>query len=295
MSTLDSLTLVRYYVENDPYHYTTDNRPLADLDDNIRLVAEGLDSQTGSSKRAALAATLNGYAKLGGRGVLGSHITYSNSLLLDLSFSYGIFLLTETIESISTSVPLMAVHDKTTRFTNIAPAANAGNAVKYLVQATYREPISTDRVASGDSMIKVLTFSIKNSNEYPMSGAAPSISPDVGRIPVMEIIVPYGTTTLNNAIISYLEYKTLQQASNISATTRIDYVHYTTSLTTGQSLIPLSGTSIDTSNIDAVEVFLDGVNQFDWTWNSGTNNIVLSSAVTSATSARVRQAVVYQI
>lgn len=40
----DSLEDVQYLTPNDPYHYTVDNRPLRNLDNNIQKIAEAIDS-----------------------------------------------------------------------------------------------------------------------------------------------------------------------------------------------------------------------------------------------------------
>jgi len=51
----ESLAQVRYFTPFDPYHYTTDNRPLQDLDQNVRTVATG---GVDSARRAVLLAQL---------------------------------------------------------------------------------------------------------------------------------------------------------------------------------------------------------------------------------------------
>ena len=43
MATADTLTTVQYYTQFDPYYYTVDNRPLANLAANDVIIANALD------------------------------------------------------------------------------------------------------------------------------------------------------------------------------------------------------------------------------------------------------------
>lgn len=45
MTTLSSLTPIRYYTSEDPYHYTVDNRPLQDLASNAETLAQSIDQE----------------------------------------------------------------------------------------------------------------------------------------------------------------------------------------------------------------------------------------------------------
>ena len=56
MSLVTSLATVRYLTLTDPIHYTTDNRPLTDLNANTLLIAAAVDAIT-PSYRTVTAAT----------------------------------------------------------------------------------------------------------------------------------------------------------------------------------------------------------------------------------------------
>lgn len=294
MSVKQNLKQVRYYMPQDPYTSEVDNRPLRDLGENIDLVATAIDNSAGAAARASLSNTALAYSLTGGEGYIGDFIASNNSLQLDFTFGYGIFMNTVEIDGIDTPVPTLSVHDRTTRFTDITPAANPGNAVKYLIQGKSRPSRDDDRVSSSDSAIEVLSLSVKNSNEYPVSGAEPSLSPDIGAIPLLEITVPYGTNRLDQATIKRLRLKTIDRVSDVPATVKIDYLYHTANISSGNDEIALSSSGLDLTNMTAVEVFLDGVNQFEWTFNSGNSTIKLAEAVVSDATVRIRQTVLIQ-
>lgn len=287
MATVDDLVDVQFYTSEDPYYYTVDNRPLRDLDENIRTTAAATDASAGSAERAALGAASNAYAHLGfGQIVGGDPIFQGQGMFaadytifgLQLRINHG-FLVRPVDRGGSPAYiePVLAVHDAVT---SITPQLGRGGTL----QVTWRNSTVSDRVASANSPVQVAEITFKQ-------GTGPGIFPlpDANNIAIMYIDVPNGITDLADADITLLNMKTIQQIANFTRQAKITYESFLINGTTGSSSFSLAGSDIDTTRMDSVEIFIQGVNQFDWTYNSNTNQIVLGEPLAEDAEIRVRQ------
>lgn len=285
---VQDLVDVQFYTAKDPYYYTIDNRPLQDLDTNIRKVAGASDASSGSAERAALAAATLAYSQLGyGKLVPSDPVFQGQGMFsadydtfgLDLRINHG-FLIHPTNRggSPAYSEPTMAVHDAVTL---VRPQVGRGGTV----QVKYRASTDTDRVASGASPIEVAEVTFKQ-------GTGPGIFPlpDANSVAIMHIDVPVGATQLEDSYITHLNFKSVKETSDVLGTSQIVYASYVTSILAGTRTINLSGSDIDSTRMGSVEVFVQGVNQFNWTFNSSSNQIRLQDPVVENAEVRVRQA-----
>lgn len=296
----DQLVDVRFYTNLDPYHYTIDNRPLQDLNTNVLLIAEASDAASGGADRAALSGASLGYSMLGFGGLVNTTGTaanapyfvdrgmYSGKSVVDglrIYFEHGFATVKTsggTIGGRAYDLPALAIHD-TIADLQFTPG---GAGQTYLVQGKWRDSTTTDRVPSGQSPVLVLEISLKAS---PL-GQPPLL--DAGAIAIMRVDLPAGTTVLTDSNITYLNYRDINQTSNVLDRAKISYNEYVTNLSSGLQNISLNGTDIDPDKIDSVEIFIQGVNQFNWTYNSANNQITLESPLTEDASVRVRQTVI---
>lgn len=284
---LDALKDVQFYTALDPYYYIVDNRPLNDLDHNIRLVAAASDASAGSADRAALGTATSAYAALGfgevvagdptrqGQGMFSSDYEIFGSAI---RFTHG-YLVRPVDQGGSPAYiePRVAIHDEVT---SLVPQAGRGATV----QVTYRDSTVNDRVPSRDSNIQVAVVTLKQ-------GTGPGVFPlpDANNIAVMHIDVPPGAAQLDPSHLIPLNYRTIGQTSNILGKSSISYTSHIVNVGAGIRNVNLAGSDIDTARISAIEVFVQGVNQFDWTYNSGTNQVTLSAPLTEAAEVRIRQ------
>ena len=284
---LDELKDVQFYTALDPYYYIVDNRPLNDLDYNIRLVAAASDASAGSADRAALGTATAAYAHLGfGEVVSGDPNRQGQGMFSSdyelfgfaIRFTHG-YLVRPVDQGGSPSYiePRVAIHDAVT---SLVPQSGRGATV----QVTYRDSTVGDRIPSGDSKVQVAVITLKQ-------GTAPGVFPlpDANNIAIMHIDIPAGASQLEPSHLTPLNFKTISQTSNIVGSSKISYTSHIVNVGAGIRNINLSGSDIDTDRISAIEVFVQGVNQFDWTYNSGTNQVTLSSPLTEAAEVRVRQ------
>lgn len=296
----EDLVDVQFYTALDPYYYLVDNRPLEDLDYNIRLIAESSDSAAGGADRAALGGASLGYSMLGFGGTTdpnpgsgngpyyvdrGMYSGATTIVGLEIFFNHG-FAVIKTDGGIiggrPYELPALAVHDTITKLT-LTPGA-AGQT--YLIQGQWRVSTLEDRVGSGTSPVQVLEIDVKSS---PL-GAPPLL--DSGNIAIMRIDLPAGSTSINDGTVTYLNYKDIEQTSDVLTRAKIGYNTHGANLTQGTQTISLNGTSIDPNKIDSVEVFVEGVNQFNWTYNSTNNSVVLQAPLAEAAEILVRQTVI---
>lgn len=288
MATVTSqLENVQFYTGLDPYYYVVDNRPLRNLDTNIRLVAAASDASKGSADRAALAAASAAYGQLGyGETVSGDPIRQSQGMFssnyelsgFELRITHG-YLVRPVSRGGDPSYiePVLAVHDAITPI--VCQAGRGGT-----VQVSYRDSLVTDRVPSGESKIQVANVSFKQ-------GTGPGVFPlpDTGNIVLMHVDVPSGAVALDDSYITLVNMKTIDQLSNLEDSYKLVYESHIRTINTGLQTVSLAGSNIDVTKMDSVEVFVQGVNQFEWTYNAGTNSITLGSPVTETAEVRVRQ------
>lgn len=284
---LEELVDVEFYTSLDPYYYIVDNRPLKNLDDNIRLVAAASDASAGSADRAALAGATNAYATLGyGKTVAGDPIYQSKGMFssnyelsgFGIRFTHG-YLVHPVDQGGSPAYiePKVAIHDKVTSI--VAQAGRGGT-----VQARFRPATIADRVSSADSQVEVCEISFKQGST---AGSFPL--PDAGYISIMHVDVPSGATSITPSHLTLTNMRTVAETSNLLGTSKITYTPFVTNLLAGQSNISLAGSNIDVNRIESVEVFVQGVNQFGWSYNAVTNQITLTSPLVESASVRVRQ------
>lgn len=287
-NVVSELVDVQFYTALDPYYYTVDNRPLNDLDENIRKVAAASDASAGSADRAALATATSAYASLGyGTLVGGDPIRQAQGMFssnyelsgFEIRFTHG-YLVRPVDRGGSPAYiePRIAIHDAITPL--VVQAGRGGT-----VQVTYRDATASDRIPSANSSVQVAVISFKQ-------GTGPGIYPlpDANNIAIMQINVPSGASSLTESHLTKINMKTIKQTSNFVGTSSISYASYITTVAAGNRNVSLAGSSLDTSRIGAMDVFVQGVNQFNWTYNSSTNQIVLQDALTESAEVRVRQA-----
>lgn len=285
---LDELDPVEYYTALDPYYYIVDNRPLKNLDDNIRKVAAASDASSGSASRAALSGATVAYANIGyGPTVAADPIRQSQGMFssnyelsgFEVRFTHGYMVRPEDRGGSPAYIePIMAVHDAITAM--VVQVGRGGT-----VQATYRASVESDRIGSGNSPVEVCELSFKqgtSQGDFPL--------PDANNIAVMHIDVPTGATTLLESHLVPVNFKSVRSTSAPIATSKISYGSHVVTLGSGLQNVSLSGSSIDATRMSAVEVFVQGVNQFGWTYNSLTNQITLEAPLLEAADVRVRQA-----
>lgn len=287
MAIENQLADVRFYGPLDPYYYTVDNRPLTDLDNNIRLLASATDASAGSAERAALGVATAAYSQLGygkivggdpirqGQGMFSSNYELFGSTL---QITHGYLVHPVDRGGIPSYVePVVAIHDAVT---SITPQVGRGGTV----QVTYRDSTNSDRVPSGQSPVQVAVVTFKQ-------GTGPGIFPipDANNIAIMHIDVPPGATQLEEQYITKINMKTVAETSDLIGRSKITYTSHVLTMSSGATTINLSSTPIDNTRIDSVEVFVQGVNQFDWTYNSGSNQIVLAAPLSESAEVRVRQ------
>lgn len=295
MSIQDNFSEVRYFTDLDVYTTEVDNRPLKDIVNNIGVIANAIDSSSGSSNRAATSAA---YVAMGVSGLdsyVGDYVQIGNSLSIEMRQGFGVFNRTVTHAGVTYDIPELAIHDKVTQLTDILPASNPGSSWKYLVQATAVDSVPTDRISGFDSVVKNAVLTVKNSSQFATGSIEPALVPDAGNIPVMEIIVPYGATNLSDATVRLVNMKTIKQASDVQGSTRVDYVYETASLNAGDRTINLNNTALSVADSTSIEVFVDGVNQFDWTYNVASGLVTLGAALSAPAEVRVRQAKIIRV
>lgn len=288
-TVLDQLEDVQFYTPTDPFHYTVDNRPLKNLDDNIRLVAAASDASSGSAGRAALASATMAYSQLGyGKIVAGNPVYQGQGMFsadyetfgFELRIKHGFLVypvsLGGTVDYVE---PNVAIHDAVT---TIIPQAGRGGTL----QVAYRDSTVDDRIASGNSTIQVAVITFKQ-------GTSPGVFPlpDAGNVVLMHIDVPSDATQLLEDYITTVNLKTISQTSDLLGTSKIVYNSHVVTLPSGSRTINLSGSDIDTTSVDSIDVFVQGVNQFNWTYNSASNQILLEDTLVDSAEVRVRQSV----
>lgn len=282
---VEDLVDVQFYTALDPYYYVVDNRPLQNLDTNIRLVAAASDAAAGGSNRSALGAAAAAYGILGFGQVVDAHQKgigrFAGTYVVSgfqLNFGHG--LMTVRVDNGGGYIePALAIHDALTTQTLAAGRA-------WTIQARSRQSTVDDRIPSGDSPTLVAEISVKQSaNLTP-------VAPDTDNIELMTVIIPPGATEILPEHITLVDMKTIEQTSNALGEAKIKYNVLESDLVSSTQNINLAGSAIVPTDIDAVEVFVQGVNQFGWNYNSTANQIVLESPLTDAAKVVVRQTVV---
>ena len=220
----ENLVDVKFYTSKDPYYYVVDNRPLIDLDKNVRMVAESSDSASGGADRAALSAASSAYSMLGFGAIVSGE---------DYKVGRGMYSGDMTLN---------------------------------------------DRVGSGSSPVMVLEITHKSG----LFGVPPIL--DTGSIAILRVDVPAGTSELADSNITYVNYRDINQTSNPLDSAEIGHNEFFSVLREGAQSIVLNGTDIDPTKIKATEVFVEGVNQFNWNYNSVTNSIDLNSPIERASA-----------
>ncbi len=286
-TVLNSLEAVQFYTSLDPYYFTVDNRPLENLNNNVRLVASAIDAADGNADRATLAAASAGYAQLGyGQFVSGDPSRQSQGMMtaqfslsgFAITFGHG-FSITPNDQGGNPAyiLPRMSVHDRVTRL-----VAEAGRGA--IVQATFAPSTIDSRVPSAGSDVPVVTLSIKQG-----SGQGVFPLPDANNFVVMRINVPSNAPSLTEDHLEFVNFRSVDQTSNEVNTSTLTYVSDTTAQAQGVNTISLSGTSIDGTRSSAIDVFVDGVAQFGWTYNAIANSVILAGSLTNPASVTIRQ------
>mgnify|MGYP003642808816 CR=1 FL=1 len=291
---IDSLESVNFYTPLDPYYYTVDNRPLLELDRNITLVAGAADASIGEGKRAALgsaavAQAITGVGENGTGAAVGSYDLTIGGLTLDILHGFGTFMVAGTDTINTYQKPQLAVHDRITRLSSFVQGNDTYSSV-YVVQMSWREPLDTDKVGTTSSDTKVAEITAVRTGDINIDDPIVEYIPAPGYIVLMYVVIPSGTNILTEDNIVLKNFRTIGQTSSLEKYAEVDYQMYTISGSNGQQTLDLSASNIDINRSKSIEVFVDGVNQFDWVANSINSSIQLNSPLTSAATIKVRQA-----
>lgn len=299
VNVVDELVDVQFYTALDPYYYIVDNRPLRDLDENVRLTAQAVDDLSGSSDRAALAATSAGYAianyTTSDVPEGGNYIGTWSAAGVNLKMEYGFSVAGLPHASLFTQ-PKMSVHNKDITFPLIGGAL-AGHARAYRFYAVSRDSTTGDEFESITSTIgaldinRIQTASYVSDPSDPFLGAGFGSLP-TGAIPLFQICIRYETVDINllpDNHIEYLQMKTIAEISDPLSVAKLRYIEDEDIIPALATQITITNPEIDfANNPDSIELFLDGVNQFNYNLNTDTGVITIPQ-VTYQTHFRVRQ------
>lgn len=279
---VNDLVDVQFYTALDPYYYVVDNRPLKNLDDNIRLVAAASDAAAGGSNRSALGAAAVAYSVLGyganvdifekAIGRMASTYDYTG---FEMFLNHG-YMTVRTDQGSGYIEPKLAVHDARHR-----EVLQAGTA--YTVQASARPSTSDDRIPSGDSLTQVVDITFKSA-----IGSTPP-PPDAQAICLMKIVIPGGSTEILDEHIELVDLVPISLTADPLGVAKIKYKTHSADLALGATSISLVGSGLTPDSIEEVDVFVQGVNQFNATYNKSANQIILEAPLTEAARVTVRQ------
>lgn len=214
--TPDTMSEVRYYTPFDPYFYTVDNRPLADLAANITAVAE----QGSDSARRAVAITQLGLGSLAAsllpqswQGQVCEGFPVS---LVGTGLTIGpgaIYQASVVNDSTSYSMVKQGLSPQPYTFAATSPDTALGNAKNYLVQVRYRaldaSAMTTSQVPYVDQANPLLPclllhgdaiLSIKEGATGTL-GSQVTPSADAGWTPLY--VVTVCTTTSSNSVVAH--------------------------------------------------------------------------------------------
>lgn len=293
-SVTDSLVNVNFYTALDPYYYTVDNRPLNDLDTNIRTIATAADVSAGESKRAALGAAalgqaITGIGNLGTGAAVGSYDLTLGGLTMDMLHCFGTFMVAKEDAINTYRAPQLAVHDRVTRLNSFV-AGNATYSSVYVIQMSWRNPNNNDKVPTTSSDIKVAEITAIRTGDITIGDDVVEYTPTPGNIVLMYVVIPFGTTVLTEDNLQLVNFRTIDQSSALEKNAEVSYKTFTISGVIGQQTLDISGSEIDASRSNSIEVFVDGVNQFDWFADFLNESIELNAPLTANAEVRVRQA-----
>lgn len=220
-----NLSTVRLYTEMDPYIYSVDNRPLQDLDDNSRVLAQAVDAAiTTSLTKEVLGAAFDAGVVGFDTHLLGLNAT--NPSVGVLSLSPGILMIKAQVSTSDTREILKRAGSPMTTLVSVAAPAEVGQEVKYLIQVRYRD---FDTTTDFPTYLKANQFSsegilngwleISALSGVPAAiGASVAPAVDVGWLPVYEITARSGDTTVTVAPAASAVDRTskLLQTSDVS-------------------------------------------------------------------------------
>lgn len=298
MTTSSSLTPVRFYTALDPYYYTTDNRPLEDLNARDVQLAQAIDLVTGGSERSSMAAASIGQALIGNNSYAGSY-TLPGGLVLRFQYGFAVMSFTDSVNPALT-FPKMAIHDAVTSLNSLAAASTPGRAIKYLVQATFEEATPSSRIPADKSGTMVCKLTTKSSAEFVNDGqSTPTILPDANAISVLEVIIPYGKTTLVASDIKLLNYTNTDIIRQIVANGPVDPTsvvltrrRFEKVVAKGSQYVPLAGSTITlTGGVNNLDVYVTGLYQHSFTVDVPNNRIVLGGVLAEAAEVMVVQTI----
>jgi hypothetical protein len=155
-----SISTVRFYTQFDPYYYSTDNRPLQDLDTNIRQVA----SSGGDSARRAILLTELGLSDVfrhlfttTNTAGYATGLGVTNPTGTTIQIQPGAWYFLDAVnDSISTSIVKQALLLAPTQLSIPSPGV-AGQSINYLVE------ISSNTLTSANMLTSSLPF-LDNTN-----------------------------------------------------------------------------------------------------------------------------------
>jgi len=300
----EQLEVVQFYTPSDPYYFEVDNRPLTNLANNINLLARNADDSAGRSARSEMAAASTALALCGvgepARTTCGGYVgEYKLPGGLDIDIGYGFGTWFTTVSgSVDVQVPYIGVHDEARRVNVSVSPGTDGYVRRTEIWAIPTDATTSSRVPSGESEIREVDIITQVTPDYDATAGYIMSPPSTSAIHLMDIVVPERSVALSEDMITLRYMKTFEQTSNPLASAKADYVHHVVELTgsTPRDLvIPLAGSDINVNQIDACEVFLQGVNQFYWLYSPGANTITVTdkngtpAQISSDVEVRVRQ------
>lgn len=295
-NTASKLREVRFYTALDPYYYTTDNRPLQDLNENMGVLCNVIDLIEGGSDRAVYSAATIAASSVG-ENVFVGELEYTGGLVLTVLNGYFITNSIYNIDNQTFKVPKIALHDTPTRFLSISASTTPGRKVKYLIQGRMDEANETSHIAASASLAKVARLSIKRSGEYIDTSTEPTITADEGCVALASFVLSYGQTAITKADITRLAWVLPSDLRAIAAagpvklsSARFTKVQHVVTLAKGASKVALNGSSIDlTLGAGSIDVYVTGVFQTSFTINTGDNSITLGGVMPQAGEVNIVQ------
>lgn len=206
-SQTSDLTAVRFFTQWDPYHYSVDNRPLTDLDANIKSVAGGND---GTRRIAAISFLVQGLlARVNSPAdTLVSGLVGYDSGSNTFTVGKGVILSSQDLDTASEDTySKIAVSFADEVFSVPAPVT-IGRSQNYLIQATYGDIDGSAGIpladASQNSFLEAaqfgyIKFSVK-AGVPAISGTQVTPAPDSGSFPLYVVTATNGSP---NVLYSY--------------------------------------------------------------------------------------------
>jgi hypothetical protein len=278
-----NFTAIRYYTASDPYFYTIDNRPLQDIETNLKADRTG---GSDAARRAALLGALNLAALASDTYGIPTSISSAVRSMAGLGISTpstnvirvapGVVYEARAVSTSITDVIMkQALITKTTDFT-FTPPVTAGTSIVYTIEGTFNElttsNISTSTLPNLDSANLYLPSTLTHGELVlsTVAGTAATTGTEVpasttsGKFPLFNITYIQGTTNPVVALHASAPYlKGIYQhvtpialtsgGATIGVTNEIPSATFADAATSGV-ILQLAGSALTTNPFKAIRV-----------------------------------------